>query len=95
MSLSKKDFQLYMRRLRFDAGKGLKYYVCGEYGTKSNRPHYHAIIFNCDLKHIIGEVAAKALDYPEHYLDGKFMFEPENWLGGAITVGIVYQCSFG
>lgn len=24
----------------------IKYYYCGEYGDKNNRPHYHAIIFN-------------------------------------------------
>jgi hypothetical protein len=26
--------------------KKIKYYYCGEYGDKNNRPHYHAIIFN-------------------------------------------------
>lgn len=35
-----------MKRLRKEHGKGLKYYACGEYGTETNRPHYHAIIFN-------------------------------------------------
>lgn len=24
----------------------IRYYYCGEYGSKTNRPHYHAIIFN-------------------------------------------------
>lgn len=24
----------------------IKYYLCGEYGSETNRPHYHAIIFN-------------------------------------------------
>lgn len=26
--------------------KPIKYYACGEYGTRHKRPHYHAIIFN-------------------------------------------------
>lgn len=26
--------------------KKIKYYMCGEYGDRTNRPHYHAIIFN-------------------------------------------------
>ncbi len=30
----------------------IKYYACGEYGTKTHRPHYHAIFFNIDNTHI-------------------------------------------
>jgi hypothetical protein len=37
-----------MKRLRKDSDRKLKYYICGEYGGKKNRPHYHAIIFNAD-----------------------------------------------
>lgn len=48
MTLVKKDFQLYMKRLRkLCVGRELKYYAVGEYGSKNKRPHYHAIIFNC------------------------------------------------
>jgi len=55
MTLRKKDFQDFMKRLRKSISEyrftGLdhppvKYYACGEYGTKTNRPHYHAIILN-------------------------------------------------
>lgn len=51
MSLSKRDIQLFMKRLRKANKKAgndnkLSYYVCGEYGGKTRRPHYHAIIFN-------------------------------------------------
>lgn len=31
-------------------GKPIKYYAVGEYGGKTKRPHYHAIIFNADLE---------------------------------------------
>ncbi len=48
MSLNKRHIQLYMKRLRKLSDKKLKYYVCGEYGSKRNRPHYHMIIFNAD-----------------------------------------------
>jgi len=48
MTLKKKDFQDYMKRLRkLTPGVTLKYYAVGEYGSKNRRPHYHAIIFNC------------------------------------------------
>lgn len=47
MTLRKKDFQDYMKRLRkLCLGSTLKYYAAGEYGSKNHRPHYHAIIFN-------------------------------------------------
>ena len=29
--------------------KGIRFFFCGEYGEKTNRPHYHAIIFGSDL----------------------------------------------
>lgn len=58
-SLYKRDFQNFMKRLRRETGqyrktdsegnviqKGIKYYACGEYGTNTERPHYHAILFN-------------------------------------------------
>jgi hypothetical protein len=32
--------------------KPIKYYAVGEYGSKGNRPHYHAIIFNAKREHI-------------------------------------------
>lgn len=42
----KRHFQLFMKRLRKKSGKRLRYYAVGEYGSKTGRPHYHAIIFN-------------------------------------------------
>ena len=45
-SLVKKDFQLFMKRLRkYSLGRNMKYYACGEYGQDNMRPHFHAIIF--------------------------------------------------
>lgn len=54
-SLVKRDFQLFMKRLRKyhhynnpDAPL-IKYYMCGEYGGNTDRPHYHAIVFGLDF----------------------------------------------
>lgn len=57
MSLRKKDLQDFFKRLRKAIGKvehKLKYYACGEYGSKTWRPHYHVIMFNVDKDKILG-----------------------------------------
>ena len=43
------DFQLFMKRLRKHCGKEISYFMCGEYGEKTARPHYHACIFGYDF----------------------------------------------
>ena len=48
-SISKRDLQLFFKRLRKKISKKVKYFACGEYGEKNNRPHYHAIIFGYDF----------------------------------------------
>lgn len=52
MTLNKRDIQTFMKRLRKESDRKLKYYVCGEYGSKRDRPHYHMIIFNADVEKI-------------------------------------------
>lgn len=49
MSVSKRDIQLFMKRLRKLNEQKLKYYLAAEYGGKTMRPHYHIILFNADV----------------------------------------------
>lgn len=44
-SLCKRDFQLFMKRFRKRYKKPIRFFACGEYGDRTNRPHYHAIFF--------------------------------------------------
>lgn len=48
-SLHKPDFQKFMKRLREQTQQKIRYYMCGEYGDKLGRPHYHALIFGYDF----------------------------------------------
>lgn len=77
MTLDKKDFQDFMKRLRrYDNdNKNIKYFAVGEYGSKNERPHYHLILFN----------ASKDAIFKAWKLDGKFI--------GQIHVGAVSGAS--
>lgn len=46
-SLYYRDFQLFAKRLRKKRGP-FRFFMCGEYGEKLHRPHYHACIFGLD-----------------------------------------------
>lgn len=49
--LKYEDFQLFMKRLRFTyPNNTISYFVTGEYGEKTKRPHWHAIIFGYSPK---------------------------------------------
>lgn len=84
MTLRKKDFQDFMKRLRERERKynrvNLKYYACGEYGETRFRPHYHIILFNLAvLENInlawnkgdvhIGKVSGASIAYTCKYID--------------------------
>lgn len=70
-TLNKVDVQKFIKRLRKgyqspvkdESGKiisPIKYYLCGEYGEKTERPHYHAIIFN---------MSHELINYPFRFQD--------------------------
>lgn len=46
-SLVVKDMQNFFKLLRYYYPENkIRYYYCGEYGSKTFRPHYHALVFN-------------------------------------------------
>jgi hypothetical protein len=86
MNLDKADVQKFMKRLRKLSNAKIKYYVCGEYGTKRMRPHYHLIIFNADKEKVeqawtldrrplgqiyIGDVNEASIGYTLKYMTKK------------------------
>lgn len=57
-SVHKSDFQDFMKRFRYhDTSKNIRYFAVGEYGSKSNRPHYHVLLFNIDFKNLDMNIA--------------------------------------
>lgn len=45
--VSRREVQLFMKRFRKEvAPLKVRFFACGEYGKKNQRPHYHAILFN-------------------------------------------------
>lgn len=48
--LSKREFQLFMKRLRRALEPStVRFFGCGEYGGETKRPHYHLIVFGEDF----------------------------------------------
>lgn len=45
-SLAPRDVTLFLKRLRgMHEGSRISYYVAGEYGDETSRPHYHAVLY--------------------------------------------------
>lgn len=68
-SVDKKVFQNFLKKFRREIyPKKISYFMAGEYGEQSWRPHYHAIIFGFDFPDKI-RVQSKEVDNP-YYISG-------------------------
>lgn len=45
-TLVPEHYVLFMKKLRWRFGAGIRFFHCGEYGEKFGRPHHHALLFN-------------------------------------------------
>lgn len=52
-SLRYRDFQLFMKKLRKRFAMPVRFFMCGEYGTNRNHPHYHALLFGINFPDLI------------------------------------------
>lgn len=44
-TLCSRDVILFLKRVRKNSGKRFRYFLCGEYGDRRSRPHYHVCMF--------------------------------------------------
>lgn len=82
-SLSKRHYQLFMKRLRKQYGSKIRFFACGEYGAKWRRPHYHACLFNHDFSDKV--LWSVRDDVPLYTSDSLSLL----WSYGHATVGAV------
>lgn len=72
-TLSIEDVQLFVKRLRKGSGARLRYFLAGEYGEKTCRPHYHMILYGwrpTDLEPI--HKLAKSSHFTSKWLSDKW-----------------------
>lgn len=86
--LHHKDFSDFIKRLRrlIEPTK-VRYYMCGEYGDKRGRPHFHALLFGYDFK---DKVFYKFNELRQPIYTSASL--EERWGHGGATIGAVtYQ----
>lgn len=93
--LRKSDVQLFFKRLRkkHETSLEIKYYLVGEYGGRTTRPHYHILIFNAKLELMMDKKDLRILEM--YGYDGKSNIRCYQWDKGHITVGEVNGASVG
>lgn len=95
LTLCKRDAQLFMKRLRKRfSDREIRFYLSGEYGSTTERPHYHAIIFGLSLddfpdKLVRGKNELGQIHYSSEILAGI-------WKNGFVVLGDVswQTCSY-
>ena len=92
-TIEKTEVQKFLKRLRKTQTNKLKYYAVGEYGTNSQRPHYHIIIFNLELEKILTKTEYKMVLNKQIQLNGKTPMHIKEWKQGHITIGEVNSAS--
>lgn len=55
-SLNKRHVQLWLKRLRHTVKKPFKYFICGEYGPVTKRPHMHCIFYGLNKYDILDAI---------------------------------------
>lgn len=87
-TVDKRDCQLFMKRLRkrFPDLK-IRFYLGAEYGEKTHRPHYHAILFGIGLSDIPDLLPHGTNELGQHYFTSALL--SKTWMSGFVLVSDV------
>ncbi|QCS36577.1 replication initiator protein [Capybara microvirus Cap3_SP_469] len=101
-TLVKRDLQLFMKRLRKKFGDNIRFYACGEYGSKTHRPHYHLILFNFNPNDLIflkqnfqGDLYYTSPGLESCWKYGYSMIAEVNWNTCAYVARYIVKKQFG
>lgn len=97
--LEMRDVQLFLKRLRKDRAEKfghekIRYFYCGEYGDRTQRAHYHMIIWNLELdetklqkfrKNEIGQQLWKCPEIEKYWQKGHVVAGQVSWESIAYT----------
>lgn len=88
-SLCRRDYQLFLKRLRrsLPSGCRISYFGCGEYGRENLRPHYHFIIFGWSPDDVVPWSFCRETVYTSSFLDS--LWSDAKGSIGFATVGSV------
>ena len=89
VTLRKRDVQLFMKRLRSKYSDKIRFFLCGEYGTSTGRPHYHLLLFNA----FIDDLEPYSKLNPNGLYTSKFL--DSVWKFGNVIIGKVTPKSIG
>lgn len=97
-TLRYRDFQLFMKKFRKEFDIPIRFMCCGEYGSRTFRPHYHAIFYGIGLSDIPDAVPhsrSKTGDflYSSEYLD-KLWKKGYTLVADANTATIAYVAGY-
>lgn len=84
LTLKPRDLELFWKRLRkARPNANIRYFACGEYGTETWRPHYHAIVFSLELNDLVSQTVVRGNTY---YTSD---FLASIWQNGHVLIGDV------
>lgn len=90
LTLCPEDLQLFLKNLRrqqeyhFPHAAQIRFFACGEYGSQTMRPHYHAIIFSLHLEDL--EPFGRSFDGFQYY---RSQYLEKIWKNGFVGVSQV------
>lgn len=86
-TLCKHDIVTYLKRLRYYV-PSMRYFVGGEYGTKTNRPHYHLILFGVSPlfdSYVTGLWSGPKTNYGFSYIGSSASIDALQYVAGYVS----------